>query len=51
MGVKELERALAAADRARAKAVCIADSDQLRAMKVVPPFQNLLCQVGPTTHR
>ena len=51
MGVKELERALAAADRARAKAVCIADSDQLRAMKVVSPFQNLLCQVGPTTHR
>ncbi len=50
MGVKELERALAAADRARAKAVCIADSDQLLAMKVVSPFQNLLRQVGPT-HR
>ena len=46
MGVKELERVLAAADHARAKAVCIADSDQLHAMNVVSPFQNLLRQVG-----
>jgi hypothetical protein len=46
MGVKDLERVLAAADHARAKAVCIADADQLQAMKVASPFQNLLRQVG-----
>jgi ATP-dependent exoDNAse (exonuclease V) alpha subunit len=45
MGVKELERVLAAADHVRAKAVFIADSDQLEAMNVVSPFQNLLRQV------
>ena len=46
MGVKDLERVLAAADHARAKALCIADADQLQAMKVASPFQNLLRQVG-----
>ena len=46
MGIKELERVLAAADHARAKAVLVADSEQLRAMKAAPPFQSLLRQIG-----
>ncbi|MGA2187624.1 MAG: MobQ family relaxase [Steroidobacteraceae bacterium] len=46
LGAKELERVLAAADLARAKAVCIADLKQLQAMNVASPFQRLLRQVG-----
>ncbi|MDP8985356.1 MAG: MobA/MobL family protein [Pseudomonadota bacterium] len=45
LGLKQLERALAAADNARAKIVLMADSDQLRAMKAEPPFCTLLRQV------
>jgi hypothetical protein len=46
LGVKDLERVLAAADHARAKAVLIADADELKSMKAVPPFQGLLQHIG-----
>ena len=48
MGLKDLERALAAADHARAKAVCVAAVDQLEAMNVVCAFEGLLRQIGPS---
>ena len=41
-GLKQLERVLAAADRARAKAVLIADAGQYRAMKIESPFADVL---------
>jgi hypothetical protein len=47
MGLKQLERVLAVADKARAKMVLVGDLDQLRAIKVESPFRNLLRQVGP----
>jgi ATP-dependent exoDNAse (exonuclease V) alpha subunit len=47
MGLKQLERVLAVADKARAKAVLIGDMDQLHAIHVESPFRNLLRQVGP----
>jgi Ti-type conjugative transfer relaxase TraA len=47
MGLKQLERVLAVADNARAKAVLIGDLDQLHAMQVESPFRDLLRQVGP----
>jgi Ti-type conjugative transfer relaxase TraA len=47
MGMKQLERVLAVADKARAKVVLIGDLNQLHAMKVESPFRNLLRQVGP----
>lgn len=46
LGLKDLERVLAAADHARAKVVLIADADQLRAMKVVTPFGKLQSLIG-----
>lgn len=46
IGLKELERVLAAADKARAKMVLVADSDQLQAMKVECPFRSVMGQVG-----
>jgi len=45
--LKELERHVAAADRARALAVLLGDADKLRAMKEAPHFQALLqCTPG-----
>ncbi len=46
IGLKQLERILSVADKARAKAVLIADSDQLQAMRVDSAFQEVLRQVG-----
>jgi hypothetical protein len=47
LGVRELERALAVADHARAKAVLFADADQLQAMRVTPPFLKVQSLIGP----
>jgi ATP-dependent exoDNAse (exonuclease V) alpha subunit len=46
IGLKELERLLAVADKARAKVALIGDADQLLAMRVEPPFQELLRLAG-----
>jgi hypothetical protein len=46
MALKDLERLLAVADKARAKVVLIGDSEQLRAMRVESPFQELLRLAG-----
>jgi Ti-type conjugative transfer relaxase TraA len=46
IGLKQLERFLAAADKARAKMILVADSDQLQAMKVECPFRSVMGQVG-----
>ncbi len=48
LGLKQLERVLAVADKARAKIVLLADSDQLQAMKVESPFLAVLRRVGLT---
>ncbi|MDB6086307.1 MAG: Ti-type conjugative transfer relaxase TraA, partial [Gammaproteobacteria bacterium] len=45
MGLKQLERILAVADKARAKLVLVADFDQLRAMRVDTPFRTVLSQL------
>lgn len=42
LGLKQLERVLAVADRARAKAVFVGDFDQLRAARARSPFQDLM---------
>ena len=42
MGLKQLERVVAVADKARAAIVLIGDAAQLRAMKVVPPLASVL---------
>jgi Ti-type conjugative transfer relaxase TraA len=42
LGLKQLERVLAVADRARAKAVFVGDFDQLRAARAESPFQDLM---------
>jgi Ti-type conjugative transfer relaxase TraA len=49
LGLKQLERVLAVADRARAKAVLIADAEQFRAMKVESPFADVLRAITPTS--
>jgi hypothetical protein len=46
IGLKELERLLAVADKARAKVALIADADQLLAMRVESPFQEMLRLAG-----
>jgi Ti-type conjugative transfer relaxase TraA len=42
LGLKQLERFLAVADRARAKAVLVGDFDQLRAARAESPFRELM---------
>jgi len=42
LGLKQLERFLAVADRARAKAVSVGDFDQLRAARAESPFRDLM---------
>jgi Ti-type conjugative transfer relaxase TraA len=46
LGLKQLERLLAAVDKARAKVVIIGDSVQLQAMKVEWPFHGVLLEIG-----
>jgi ATP-dependent exoDNAse (exonuclease V) alpha subunit len=42
LGLKQLERVLAVADRARAKAVFVGDFDQLHAVRAESPFRDLM---------
>jgi ATP-dependent exoDNAse (exonuclease V) alpha subunit len=42
LGLKQMERFLAVADRARAKAVFIGDFDQLYAARTESPFRDLM---------
>jgi ATP-dependent exoDNAse (exonuclease V) alpha subunit len=42
LGLKQLERVLAVADRARAKAVFVGDFEQLRAARAESPFRDLM---------
>ncbi len=42
LGLKQLERFLAVADRARAKAVFVGDFDQLHAVRAESPFRDLM---------
>jgi ATP-dependent exoDNAse (exonuclease V) alpha subunit len=42
LGLKQLERFLAVADRARAKAVFVGDFDQLHAARAESPFRDLM---------
>jgi ATP-dependent exoDNAse (exonuclease V) alpha subunit len=42
LGLKQLERCLAVADRARAKAVFVGDFDQLHAARAGSPFRDLM---------
>ncbi|MGB6355852.1 MAG: MobQ family relaxase [Steroidobacteraceae bacterium] len=46
IGLKDLERLLAVADRARAKVVLVGDSGQLEAMGTVSPLWSILDEVG-----
>ncbi len=46
LGLKQLERMLAAADRSRAKILLIGDANRLRAMKVETPFHAVFRAVG-----
>jgi len=47
IGLKQLERVLAAADKARAKLVLIGDSTQLQAMGTMSPLRDLIAKAGP----
>ena len=47
LGLKQLERVLAAVDRARAKAVLLADVDKLQALRVQSPFRDVLRGATP----
>ena len=46
IGLKQLERLLAAADKARSKVVLLGDSTQLRAMGAQSPLRGILDRVG-----
>ena len=46
--LKQLERIVAAADRARAKIILIADAEQLGAIHVETPFEWVLRAIGPS---
>jgi Ti-type conjugative transfer relaxase TraA len=46
LGLKQLERMLAVADKARAKVVLIGDSDRLQAMRTESPFRDVLLEIG-----
>ena len=46
IGLKQLERLLAAVDKGRAKAVLVGDSQQLDAMGSISPLQNILEKVA-----
>jgi Ti-type conjugative transfer relaxase TraA len=48
IGLKQLERLLAVADKAHAKLVLIGDALQLAAMQSMSPLQNIVAAVGPT---
>jgi Ti-type conjugative transfer relaxase TraA len=47
IGLKQLERILALADKARGKVVLVGDSQQLEAMRSMSPLQSILDRVGP----
>ena len=47
IGIKQLERILAAADKARAKVVLMGDSTQLAAMGAMSPLHGLIAMAGP----
>ncbi|MEA3149544.1 MAG: hypothetical protein QOD56_483 [Gammaproteobacteria bacterium] len=47
MSLKPLERLVGVADKSRAKIVLIGNSDQLLAMKLESPFQDVLREIGP----
>lgn len=46
IALRQLERVVAVADKARAKCVLFADSEQLQAMKIVSPFHAVLCSMA-----
>jgi Ti-type conjugative transfer relaxase TraA len=46
IGTKQLERVLAAADKARAKVVLVGDPEQLQAIEAGAAFRGILAQVG-----
>jgi len=47
IGLKQLERVLAVADKARSKLVLLGDSQQLEAMGSMSPLQSILDEAGP----
>jgi Ti-type conjugative transfer relaxase TraA len=47
IGLKQLERILAVADKARSKLVLLGDLQQLEAMGSLSPLQNILAKAGP----
>jgi Ti-type conjugative transfer relaxase TraA len=47
IGLKQLERILAVADKARSKIVLVGESPQLEAMGPTSPLRNILDKVGP----
>ena len=47
IGLKQLERILAAVDKARGKVVLVGDSDQLEAMGSMSPLRGILDRVAP----
>jgi Ti-type conjugative transfer relaxase TraA len=49
LGLKQLERVLAAADRGRAKAVLVAEAHKLEAMKVDSPFASVRRAITPAS--
>lgn len=48
IGLKQLERILAGADKARSKVVLLGDSDQLKAMGSTSPLQSILDRAAPS---
>jgi Ti-type conjugative transfer relaxase TraA len=51
IGLKQLERLLAVADKARSKVVLLGDAAQLEAMGTLSPLRSILDQVGPAAGR
>jgi ATP-dependent exoDNAse (exonuclease V) alpha subunit len=48
IGLKQLERILAVADKARSKLVLLGDMQQLEAMGSLSPLQSILAKAGPS---
>jgi ATP-dependent exoDNAse (exonuclease V) alpha subunit len=51
IGLKQLERILAVADKARGKAVLVGDSRQLEAMGSMSPLKSILDKVAPSADK
>lgn len=49
--LKQLERVVGVADKARAKVVLVGDAVQLKAMRVDSPFRTVLLDIGPESPR